>query len=104
MSVSNPLHGIVDVNRLTSPNYMDWLCSLRIVLMVEKITYVLDTVMPMLEVGASEDEITHYMKYIDDSTFAQCYRLGSMTPVLHRLHEKMDAKSILRHVRKLFEE
>ena len=34
--------------------------------------------------GASEDEITHYVKYIDDSTFAQCYMLGSMTLELER--------------------
>ena len=82
MSLSNPLRDILDVNRLTGPNYMNWLCNLRIVLTVEKIAYVLDTVMPMPQEGASEDEIAHYMKYIDDSTLAQCYMLGSMTPEL----------------------
>ena len=68
MSLLNPLRGILDVNRLTSPNYTDWLRNLRIILTVEKITYVLDTVMPMPEEGASEDEIARYMKYIDNST------------------------------------
>ena len=70
MLLSNPLRGILDVNRLTSPNYTDWLCNLRIVLTAEKIVYVLDTVKPTLEEGASEDEIAHYVKYIDDSTLA----------------------------------
>ena len=104
MSLSNPLRGILDVNRLTGPNYTDWLRNLRIVLTAEKIVYVLDTVMPTPEEGASEDEIARYVKYIDDSTLAQCYMLGSMTPELQRQHEKMDARSILLHVRKLFEE
>ena len=77
MSVSNPLHGILDVNRLTGPNYTEWLRNLRIVLTAEKIVCVLDTVMPTLEEGASVDEIARYVKYIDDSTLAQCYMLGS---------------------------
>ncbi|RZR78172.1 hypothetical protein BHM03_00003432 [Ensete ventricosum] len=41
-----PLRGILDVNRLIGPNYMDWLHNLRIVLSEEKITYVFDTIMP----------------------------------------------------------
>ena len=49
MSLSNPLRGILDVNRLTGPNYTDWLRNLRIVLTAEKIVYVLDTVMPTPE-------------------------------------------------------
>ena len=84
MSLSNPLRGILDVNRLTGPNYTDWLRNLRIVLTAEKIVYVLDTVMPTPEEGASEDEIARYVKYIDDSTLAQCYMLGSITPKLQR--------------------
>ena len=47
--------------------------------MVEKIAYILDIVMPTPKKGASEDEITRYMKYIDDSTLALYYMLGSMT-------------------------
>ena len=104
MLLSNPLRGILDVNRLTGPNYTDWLRNLRIVLTAEKIVYVLDTVMPMPEEGASDDEIARYVKYIDDSTLAQCYMLGSMTLELQRQHEIMDARFILLHVRKLFEE
>ena len=82
MSLSNPLRGILDVNRLTGLNYTDWLRNLRIVLMMEKIVYVIDTVMLTPEEGVSEDEIARYMKYIDDSTLAQYYMLGSMTPEL----------------------
>ena len=59
MSLSNPLRGILDVNRLTGPNYTDWLRNLRIVLTAEKIVYVLDTVMPTPEEGASEDAVSY---------------------------------------------
>ena len=104
MSLSNPLRGILDVNRLTGPNYTDWLRNLRIVLTAEKNVYVLDIVMPTPEEGASEDEIARYVKYIDDSTLVQCYMLGSMILELQRQHEKMDIRSILLHVCKLFEE
>ena len=82
MSLSNPLRGILDVNRLTGPNYTDWLRNLRIVFTVEKIAYILDIVMPTPEEGTSEDEIARCVKYINDSTLTQCYMLGSMTPEL----------------------
>ncbi|XP_065007852.1 uncharacterized protein LOC135638595 [Musa acuminata AAA Group] len=70
---------------------------------MEKIAYVHNIEMPTPEEGVSEDEITHYVKYIDDSTLARCYMLGFMTPELQRQHEKTDARSILLYVRKLFE-
>ncbi|RWW48986.1 hypothetical protein BHE74_00044903, partial [Ensete ventricosum] len=53
--------------------------NLRIVLTAEKVAYVLDTIVPTPEEGTSEDEITCYVKYIDDSTLAKCYMLASMT-------------------------
>ncbi|MQL99994.1 hypothetical protein Taro_032711, partial [Colocasia esculenta] len=48
MSLANPLRSILDANRLTGPNYIDWLWNLRIVLTMEKIAYVLDEIMPEL--------------------------------------------------------
>ncbi|RWV91776.1 hypothetical protein GW17_00045905 [Ensete ventricosum] len=57
MSLTNPLHGILDANRLTGPNYTDWLRNLRIILTTEKITYVLDIIVPTLEEGASKDKV-----------------------------------------------
>lgn len=103
MSPTNPLHGILDVNRPTSPNYTDWFRNLRIILMALKIAYVLDVIMPKPEEGASEKKIASYKKYVDDFTIAQCYMLASMTPELQRQYEKIDARSIL-HFHKLFEE
>ncbi len=43
---SNPLSHILDDNRLTGPNFSDWLKNLRIVLNLECIGYVLDSKIP----------------------------------------------------------
>ena len=36
MSSTNPLHGIMNVNRLTGPNFTDWLKNLKILLKSER--------------------------------------------------------------------
>ena len=62
------------------------------------------TVIPEPEVEAPQEEFTQYNKYIDDSTLAQCYMLASMTLEFKRQHKNIDARSILLHLHKLFEE
>ena len=61
MSSNNPLHGIMDANRLTGPNFTDWLKNLKILFKSERITYVLEgdgLVEPAS--NASEDEVWEY--------------------------------------------
>ena len=47
MASSLSLRSILDANKLTGPNYVDWLRNLKIVLSQEKFFYILDT--PALE-------------------------------------------------------
>ena len=57
----NPIYGIMDVNRLTSLNFTNWLKNLKILLKSEHIACVLegdDHVEP--ESDASEDEVWEY--------------------------------------------
>ena len=42
MSLTNPLRDIMDVNRLTSSNFTNWLRNLKILLKSERITYLLE--------------------------------------------------------------
>ena len=42
MSSSNPIRGIMDGNRLTGPNFSDWLRNLKILLRSKCIDYVLE--------------------------------------------------------------
>ncbi len=54
---SNPLSRILDDNRLTGPNFSDWLRNFRIVLNLERIGYVLDSKIPSpLPPEATEEE------------------------------------------------
>ena len=63
MLSGNPLRSILDANKLTSSNYEDWLRNLRIVLMSEKIAYVLEDNIPLEPpVDASDVEKQAYKK------------------------------------------
>ena len=42
MSSTNPLRDIMDANRLTGPNFTDWLRNLKILLKSKRIAYVLE--------------------------------------------------------------
>ncbi|XP_073153164.1 uncharacterized protein [Henckelia pumila] len=42
MSTRNPLSAILEQNKLTGPNYQDWLRNLKIILNSERIAYVLE--------------------------------------------------------------
>ena len=46
MRPSNPLSIILDNNRLTGPNFIDWLRNLKVVLASEKILYVIEQSLP----------------------------------------------------------
>ena len=43
MASSLSLCGILDANKLTGSNYVDWLRNVKIVLIQEKVSYILDT-------------------------------------------------------------
>ena len=43
MASSLSFHSILDTNKLTGTNYVDWLRNLKIVLSQEKLSYILDT-------------------------------------------------------------
>ena len=43
MASSFLLRSILDTNKLTGTNYVDWLRNLKIVLSQEKLSYILDT-------------------------------------------------------------
>ena len=63
MSSTNSLRGIMDANRLTSPNFTNWLRNLKILLKSERIAYVLEgdgLVEPTL--NAFKDEVWEYQK------------------------------------------
>ena len=64
----NPLATIIEQNKLTGPNFVDWLKNLKIVLQSEKRAYVLDTAPPLVppEDITSED-YAGYLRHVDDN-------------------------------------
>ena len=42
MRSSNPLSIILENHRLVGPNFIDWLCNLKVILASERILYVLE--------------------------------------------------------------
>ncbi len=82
---SNPLSCILDENRLTRPNFSDWLRNLRIVLNLERIGYILDFKIPSaLPPEATEKEHDTFRNWHEDDMQAKCYMLASMTNQLQK--------------------
>ena len=68
MSTNVNLRSIMDAEKLTSPNFLDWLRNLRIVLKMERLTYVLvETLSQSLAINASEIVQRAYQKRLVDS-------------------------------------
>ena len=106
MKSSNPLSVILDQNRLTGPNFVDWLRNLKVVLASERILYVLNQKPPTtLPIEASQEERDTLDKWKDDDLQVRCIMWASMSTEIHQQHEKYDsAKEILLHLQELFGE
>ena len=103
MSTIVNLRSILEANKLTGTNFMDWLRNLRIVLRAEKIAYVLDAPLLMsLSVDSSIRDQIAYQKHLDDSIIAACIMLASMSPRLEKQHEAMTTYDIVAHLKELF--
>ena len=105
MASSLSLRNILDTNKLTGPNYVDWLRNLKIILSQEKLSYILD--IPYLEPlreDATQEEKTTYKMWQNDSLNIKCIMLASMRNELQRQHDGMDAPSILLNLKELYGE
>ena len=86
MSPSNiNLRSILEANKLTGSNYIDWLRNVKIVLRGEKLAYVMETpVPPVPAVNAPAEEHAAHMKHSEDMDVACCIMLASMSPELQK--------------------
>ena len=106
MRPTNPLSIILDNNRLTGPNFIDWHRNLKVVLASEKILYVIEQSLPLtLPENSSPEEYEVLSKWKDDDMQARCIMWASMSTEIHRQHEKYNsAREILLHLQELFGE
>ncbi|KAG6522939.1 hypothetical protein ZIOFF_020096 [Zingiber officinale] len=92
------------INKLTEPNYSDWLRNLKIILASEKIAYTLNKA-PRKEapVNTTPDELEKLEKGSDHNLQARCYMLVSMPNELRRwFEETVDAKDIRIHLQEMY--
>ena len=83
MSTTVNLRSILDANKLTNVNFMDWLRNLRIVLKVERKAYVLNsTLSKSPPVDAFDEDQNAYQMHLDNNVIATCIMLASMSPEL----------------------
>ncbi|XP_075482877.1 uncharacterized protein LOC142523116 [Primulina tabacum] len=106
MSSRNPLSVILDQNKLTGPNYHDWLRNLKIFLNSEKIAYVLTKSPPKTaKPNATMEELAELDKWWDHDLQAKSYMLASMSNELQRrFEEAVNAADIYGHLQELYGE
>ena len=77
------LRSILGSNKLTKPNFLDWLRNLRIILRSKKILLILDKAAPEVPpVDAPNEVYMTYNQYKDDEEMTTCLMLASMLPDL----------------------
>ena len=98
------LQPILNDYKLNESNFEDWYLNLRIVLKHEKIGYVIEKPMPPLPPAtASPEEMEAYEMHKADNDAATCIMLASMTSALQKQHEKIDAMSMILHLKEMFD-
>lgn len=98
------VRSVLEKDKLTGTNFLDWQRNLRIVLKQERKLYVIDVPRPEpLPEGATRAQQAVYQKHLDDDTDVTCLMLASMTPELQKQHEHMDAYDMIEHLKRMFE-
>ncbi|VFQ65922.1 unnamed protein product [Cuscuta campestris] len=82
------LRSILDKDKLTGSNFLDWQRNLVIVLRLEKKEYVLERAIPPVPAANACRAIKDtYEKHVDDDNQVACLMLATMTSDLQKHHE-----------------
>ncbi|KAL8089365.1 hypothetical protein AgCh_038983 [Apium graveolens] len=90
------VRSVLEKDKLTGTNFLDWQRNLRIILKQERKLYIIDVhhLAPLHE-GSSRAQHTVYQKHIDDDTDVQCLMLVTMSVELQKQHENMDSYDMI---------
>ncbi|VFQ73283.1 unnamed protein product [Cuscuta campestris] len=98
------LRYILESQKLSGENFLDWEKNLQIVLDCERKLYTLKTDPPKTpKANARASELTSFKKYEDDARDVKCIIMASMTAELQRLHADMEARPMIHHLRDLLQ-
>ena len=99
------LRSILEKDKLSGTNFLDWSRNLRIVLKQERKSYVLDTTFPPVPPSnAPRAQRDAYKKHLNDSVDVTCLMLATMVPDLQKQFEAMEAFDMMRHLKEMFQE
>jgi hypothetical protein len=98
------LFNFLSREKLTGPNYLDWIRSLRIGLRYEDKEYVLDNNLPQLPKDPTEAELAAYHKHDEESTKVACLMLATMSSELQKSFENVGAFDMNFQLQEMFQE
>ncbi|GKE13519.1 hypothetical protein Tco_1417070 [Tanacetum coccineum] len=89
--------------RLTSPNYIDWIQNLRFTLRYENKEYVLDEQIPIIDDDSTQEEIEAHQKHYDDANKVPCIMASSMSSELQKTFENIWAYEMNQQLKEMFQ-
>ena len=106
MASFSPLVTILNQNKLTGSNYVDWKRNLDIVLIAEEHKYVLTQPCPNFpSLDASLEEKQQYDRQQKSNEMVKCYILASISNVLqHQMHDGELVLDIMLSLKEIFGE
>ncbi|GJZ82659.1 putative RNA-directed DNA polymerase [Tanacetum coccineum] len=97
------LLSVLGRERLTGPNYMDWMRNVRFTLRYENKEYVLDEQIPTINDDLTQEEIEAHQKHYDDANTVSCIMASSMSPKLQKTFENTWAYEINQQLKEMFQ-
>ncbi|GKB85443.1 retrotransposon protein, putative, ty1-copia subclass, partial [Tanacetum coccineum] len=98
------LLSVLGRERLTGPNYMDWMRNLRFNLRYENKEYVLDEQIPPINDDSTQEEIEAHKKHYDDANKVSCIMASSMSPGLQKTFENTWDYEMNQQLKEMFQE
>ncbi|GJT57456.1 retrotransposon protein, putative, ty1-copia subclass [Tanacetum coccineum] len=106
----NPAHksnfsllSVLERERLTGPNYMDWMGNLRFTLRYQNKKYVMDEEIPTINDDSTQKEIKAHQKHYDDANKVSCIMASSMSPELQKTFENTWAYEMNQQLKEMFQ-
>ncbi|GJW09715.1 retrotransposon protein, putative, ty1-copia subclass [Tanacetum coccineum] len=97
------LLSVLGRERLTGPNYMDWMRNLRFTLRYENKEYVLDEPIATINADSTQEEIEAHQKHYDDAKKVSCIIAYSMSPELQKTFENTWAYEMNQQLKEMFQ-
>ena len=99
------LQSVLEKDKLTGTNFLDWFRNLRIVLKQERKLYVLDEPLPEEPAeNVLRAEKNAYEKHHNDSIDVACLMLATMSSKLQKDLENMEAYDMIFNLKEMFQQ